>query len=279
MTPKFSPGPLTREEFDLFWEQGYVVVRGVLTREEVQHYGRLILDLLPRDLHIPEYWKVYSGRIKPFYTPGNQSFDSPEFIPLWQNPILYAAMAQIIGYPRLLIKDGSVGITMRNDSAHDDPLSHPLHLDAAAPDEADNFLFSEEEVELGGCYYLTDVEPRGGGVHVVPGGHRIVEAEARAVANGRQLHDRWCNIKHLKTVEVTGQAGDFVVMHHLMPHAASHNHNATTRLAHFFRYWRDDQPYRLGDRPGDPHPGKTYNDLQQKAMSPLGRKLLRVDPW
>jgi hypothetical protein len=279
MTQSSLPGPLTQEEIDLFWEQGYIVVREALTPDEVEHFGRLSLDLLPRDLHIPDHWRSLSGRIKPFYTPGNQTFDGPEFIPLWQNPKLYAAMAQILGYPNLLMRDGSIGITLRNDAPADNPLSHPLHLDAAAPDEVENFLFTDEEVEIGGCYYLTDVEPDGGGVHVVPGGHRIVEEEAKAVPNGRQLHDRWNNIEHLKTVEVTANAGDFVVMHHLMPHAASHNHRSTTRLAFFMRYWRDDWPYEIGDRPGDLPVDKSFNDLQLKAMTPLGRKLMGVDPW
>jgi hypothetical protein len=273
------PGPLTQEEIDLFWEQGYIVVRGALTPDEVKHFARLIVDLLPRDLNLPDHWGSFSGRIKPFYTPGNQTFDGPEFIPLWQNPKLYAAMTQLVRYSKLRMRDGSIGITLRNDAPADEELSQPLHLDAAVPGETDNFLFTEEEVEVGGCYYLTDVEPDGGGVRVVPGGHRMVEAEARAVPNGRQLHNRWNNIEHMKTVDVPGRAGDFVVMHHLMPHGASHNHRSTTRLAFFFRYSRVDQPYRFGDRPGDPPANKSFNDLQLRVMSPLGRKLLGVDPW
>lgn len=279
MTVETLAGPLSKADVEQFWKQGYLVIPGVLTPDEVQHYARLVADLLPRDLHIPEHWKVLSGRIKPFATPGNQTFDGPEFIPLWQHPKLYAAIVQILGYPNLLMRDGSIGITIRNDAPPDNPLSHPLHLDAAAPEEADNFLFTPEEVEIGGCYYLTDVKPGGGGVHVVPGGHLIVEEEAKAAPNGRQLYDRWNNIEHLKTIEATGNAGDFVVMHHLMPHAASHNHRSVTRLAFFFRYWRDDWPYRLGERPGDPPLDKSFNDLQLKVMSSLGRKLLGVDPW
>ena len=53
--------------------------------------------------------------------------------------------------------------------------------------------------------HLTDVEPNGGGIHVVPAGHRIVEAEAR-VPGGRQLYDRWQCIPHLETVEITARA-------------------------------------------------------------------------
>lgn len=279
MAPTQPEGPLPQEDIDLFWKQGYLVVEDILTPDEAKHFGGLIMDLLPRDLHIPDHWNSVAGRIKPFNTPGNQTFDRPEFIPLWQNPKLYSVMAQLHGYPNLLMRDGSISITIRNDiPGGSSPLSQHLHLDPAVPD-IDNFLFTKEEVEIGGCYYFTDVEPGGGAIHVVPGGHHIVEEEAKAVPNGRQIHDKWRQIEHLETVEVPAKAGDFVLMHHLMPHAASHNHQSTTRLAQFFRYGRDDQPYTWGDRPGDPPADRTFNDLQLKAMTPLGRRLFRVDPW
>jgi ectoine hydroxylase-related dioxygenase (phytanoyl-CoA dioxygenase family) len=239
----------------------------------------LILGLLPRDLSIPEHWEAFDGRFKPFYTPGNQTFDSPEFIPLYQNERLYHIMAQLLQSPRLLVRDGSLAITMRNDTAHETELSQEVHLDPAVPEDVDEFLFTPEEVEIGGCFYFTDVAPRGGGIHVVPGGHHVVEKAARAVPAGRQLHDKWRNIPDLETVEVTGSAGDFVLMHHLMPHAASHNRRSTARLAQFLRYARDDQPYSLGERPGDRPADRAFNDLQIAAMTPLGRKLLGVDPW
>jgi hypothetical protein len=274
-----SEAPLSQGEVDLFWEQGYLVVPGVLTPDEARHFGNLVLNLLPRDLRIRDDWQSVDGRIKPFYTPGNETFDGPDFIPLWQNSILYAVMAQLHEYPNLQMNDGSVAITIRNTGAKDSPLSQEVHIDPAVPEDVDNFLFTAEELEIGGCYYFTDVEPGGGGIHVVPGGHRIVEQEASVDARGRQLHDRWRDITHLETVEVTGKAGDFVLMHHLMPHAASHNRRSTTRLAQFFRYGRDDHPYPSGDRPGDPPAGKCFNDLQLRAMTPLGRKLMGVDQW
>lgn len=273
-----TDGPLTQEDVTAFWERGYLVVPGVLTPEETQHYHRLIMALLPRDLDIPDGWHCVDGRIKPFYTPGNETFDGPDFIPLWQNSKLYEVMVQLIGYPHLQMNDGSVAITLRNTAPKASPLSQDVHLDPAVPEHMDDFLFTPEELEIGGCYYFTDVEPNGGGIHVVPGGHRIVEAEAR-VPGGRQLYNRWQCIPHLETVEITAKAGDFVLMHHLMPHAASHNRNRTARVAQFFRYGRDDHPYTNFDRPGDPPSSKSFNDSQLKVMTPLGRKLLCVDPW
>ncbi|MGC4808469.1 phytanoyl-CoA dioxygenase family protein [Micromonospora sp. DT233] len=275
---KAEPG-LTREEIDTFWSEGYLVVRGVLTADEAKHFASLVLDLLPPDLSIPDHWESFDGRIKPFHAAGDQTFDGPEIIPLYQNERLYTVMAQLLQSPRLLVRDGSLAITIRNDTRHESELSQQLHLDPAVPEDVDEFLFTLQETEIGGCFYFTDVEPHGGGIHVVPGGHRIVEEEARAAPRGRQLHDKWRNISHLETVEVTGAAGDFVLMHHLMPHAASHNRRSLTRVVQFLRYARDDQPYQAGERPGDRPTDRGYDEAQLAAMTPLGRKLLGVDRW
>lgn len=129
--------------------------------------------------------------------------------------------------------------------------------------------------QVGGCYYFTDVEPEGGGIHVVPGGHRVVEEEARADPRGRHLHEGWRQLDHLDSVEVTGQAGDFALLHHLMPHGASHNHRPTPRVAQFLRYVREDHRHGSGGRPG----ADRYSARQIGAMDGLTRRLLGVDPW
>jgi ectoine hydroxylase-related dioxygenase (phytanoyl-CoA dioxygenase family) len=270
-----ATAPLTDAEVEAFWRDGYLLVRGVLTRDEAERYRQLILGLVPRDLSIPASWSSAHGRIKPFSTPGNHTFDGPDFIPLFQNEKLYAVMAQLLQSPRLRVGDGSIGITLRNDAQRESELSQTLHLDASVPTSVDNFLFSLEEVQLGGCYYFTDVLPGGGGIHVVPGGPRIVQEEAEQDPNGRHLHNEWKQIKHLQSIEVTGEAGDFALLHHLMPHGASHNRRPTARVAQFFRYVRDDQPHGAGQRPV----AGRYNESQINVMTPLGRKLLGVDPW
>ncbi len=269
------PRVLDDKEVDQFWEQGYLVVRGVLSRDEAEHYRRVITDLIPRDLSMPPHWHVADGRIKPMRTAQDQTYDTPELLPLFGNERLYAAATQLLESPRLRVFDGSLGVTLRNDASRDTARSQTLHLDASVPTSLDNFLFSLEEVQLGGCFYFTDVLPDGGGIHVVPGGHRLVEQEARADAKGRHLHSDWKKITHMDSVEVTGEAGDFALVHHLMPHGASHNRRSRARVAQFQRYVRTDHPHGEGER-YDP---ARYNDLQRAAMSPLTRQLLGLDPW
>lgn len=266
---------LTDGEIEHFWEQGYVIVRGALSRDEAEHYRQLIVDMMPRSLDIPESWQVADCRIKPRMPSGSHTFDSPEFIPLFTNQKLYAAAVQLLESPKLRTMDGSIGITLRNDAHRDTARSQGLHIDASVPKDVDNFLFTLPEVQVGGCYYFTDVLPEGGGIHVVPGGHRIVEEESRADPQGRHLHGDWTQIKHLESIEITGEAGDFALLHHLMPHGASHNRQSTTRVAQFLRYVREDHPHGQGK----PAPEGRYDEAQLAAMGDLGRKLFGVDPW
>lgn len=259
-----------------FDELGYVVVKGALSPAEADHYRQQILSLVPPSLDLPPSWSSWDGRIKPMYTPGNHTFDSPELIPLMTNPTLYAAASQLLGAEALRVTDGSVGITLRNDAHRETPLSQTLHIDASVPHSADDFTFEPAELQVGGCYYLTDVEPNGGGIHIVPGGHRVVAEQARAHGpGGRHLNENWKRIQGMESIEVTGQAGDFALLHHLMPHGASHNRNATTRIAYFVRWVREDQTWGEGAKP----PAGKYGLHQREAMGELGRKLFGVDDW
>jgi hypothetical protein len=277
MTPALTSRPvLTDEQLEEFDEQGFVIIRGALSAEDAEAYRQSILSMMPSNLEIPTVWRSYDGRIKPMAGPNRQTFDTPELLPLMTNEKLYGAACQLLGSTALRVRDGSIGITIRNDAHSDQPLSQTLHLDASVPATADDFTFEQQELQVGGCYYLTDVEPNGGGIHVVPGGHKIVEAEARAAGGGgRHLHQDWKQIKHLESVEVTGKAGDFALLHHLMPHGASHNRNSTARVAYFVRWVREDQTWGAGAKPAP----NTYDSDQLAAMGDLGRKLFGVENW
>lgn len=266
---------LTEAEIAQFNELGYVIVKGALDRPTAEHFRNQIISLVPPTLDMPESWDSWDGRVKPMYTPGNHTWDTTDLIPLMANEKLYRAAAQLLQSPKLRVSDGSIGITFRNDAHRETPLSQTLHIDASVPKDHDQFLFSIEELQVGGCYYLTDVKPNGGGIHVVPGGHKIVEEEARKDPKGRQLHEKWKRITHLESIEVTGEAGDFALLHHLMPHGASHNRLSTTRVAYFVRWVREDHAHGEGAKRA---PGR-YNNQQADAMGPIGRKLFGVEDW
>jgi ectoine hydroxylase-related dioxygenase (phytanoyl-CoA dioxygenase family) len=276
---------LTDEDIADFNEFGYLVLRNVLSPDEAEHYRYVILGMIPPDLSLPRPWSVRSGRIKPFHVgygdqesrrghEDNAIFDTPELLPLLCHEGPYRAAAALLGSGELRAQDGTIGITMRNDEGP--ALSQALHIDPSVPDTRDNFSFSAAEVTVGGCYYLTDVEPHGGGMCVVPGGHKLVAEAAGKDPEGRHMFSEWLDIKGFpEPVEVVGAAGDFVMTHYLLPHCASNNRNVRTRVAYFVRYARLDHPFYPPPAPSVAR----YNTLQLKALSPLGRQLLGLDPW
>lgn len=268
---------LTDDEVSFFDEDGYVLVKGCLSRGECERYRRIILDMVSRDLTIPAHWHANAGRIKPMKEDGKQSFEDPELLPLLFNERLYAAAVQLLGDHRLRAFDASLGITIRNDASKDTVLSQTPHLDCSVP-ALEPFLFTPEEVQVGGCYYFTEVLPTGGGIHVMRGGHRWVEEQVRAQGGGlagRQLNNSWKRLPGVETVEVTGEEGDFALLHHLMPHAASHNRLPQARVAQFTRFTRADHPH-YPQKPAEPD---RWSAEQTAAMTPLGRRLLGVEPW
>jgi ectoine hydroxylase-related dioxygenase (phytanoyl-CoA dioxygenase family) len=287
-TIETSPLPgneLSEADKAKFFEDGYMMLKSVVSREEAAQYAGRVFDMLPRDFSVPKDWQANAGRFKPYrrFADGRveDTIDTPELLPLYGNVPLYEAAAQLLGSKKLRIMDGSVGITLTTFhnletadlNASKSPLSQRLHTDAAVPNDVDDFLFTPEEVEVGGCLYLTDVLPEGGGIHVMPGGHKWVKEEGSA-PGGRHLYSNWKRLPEQETIEITGEAGDFALLHHLMPHAASHNRQLNARAALFLRFVRTDHPHGYGQRPA-----RTYNDAQLNAMTPLTRKLVGLDAW
>ena len=123
---------------------------------------------------------------------------------------------------------------------------------------------------------IVDVEENGAGIHVVPGGHKMAEDKMLNQEDGTEFYNKWKNIDDFPpSVEVTGQAGDFVLMHHMMPHGASRNKNPVPRVAQFTRFYRlsAEEAAQTADTAAD------FSPAQLEALTPLGRKLFRLDPW
>lgn len=271
---------VSEQDVQQFEELGFVVIKGVISRETATWYYDHILDMVPRNLDFPKSWHVADGRIKPYHSDGHDgTWDTPELLPLMCHPTLYRAAVELLGSERLRsgdgrYRDGSIGITLRNDVG---PIrSQRLHVDASIPREAPRAMLVPEEVQFGGCYYFNDVESEGGGIHIIPRGHKLVAEKTRSHPDGwPAVYERGFFDDFPESVEVTAEAGDFVALHHLVPHAASNNRRSRPRVAQFVRFLREDNPHY----PGQPAPPTLYNDKQLEAMGPLGRKLLGVDPW
>jgi hypothetical protein len=263
---------LSDEQIARFWDDGYLLVKGVLSERETQTARRAILDLLPHDLTIPDYYASHGGRIKPHHPDRNHSYFTPELLPLLINETLYGVAADLLETDYLGVGDGSVGITIKDSSGP--VLSQGIHLDMHKPAEFNEWTL-RYKVGIGGCYYLTKVEENGAGIHVIPGApKRITEMLLNRPSNEpAELPKSFDDFP--PTVEVLGDAGDFVLMHHLMPHAASRNRRATARVVQFTRYRHLDIEEATRATRSD----EEWTPEQHAALTPLGRKLFGFDPW
>ena len=269
------PRYLTKAQLEQFWSEGYIVLKGTLDDDVVEKAREFMLDLIPRDLVIPDHYHANHGRFKPHHPDGNGSFFEPAMLPLMQNEALYGAAADILETEYIRVWDGSAGITLRN-RAMEGRLQN-LHLDAVPGGPEDlNEGFLRTGIGIGGCYYLNRVDSEGGGIHVVPGGPNRVREIMLNEPDGLTRNNGWGQITDFSSsMEVTGDAGDFVLMHHLMPHSASANHNAVPRIAQFTRLQAlTDDEARLA-----PDPDRPLDPAALGALTPLGRKLFRLDPW
>jgi ectoine hydroxylase-related dioxygenase (phytanoyl-CoA dioxygenase family) len=189
--------------------------------------------------------------------------------------MLYEVMADLFETDYLRVLDGSVGVSLKD--AGPAGLTQRLHLDMHVPKpeerSAEHLRFN---VGMGGCYYLSDVQENGAGIHVIPGGHRMAEEIMLHEEDGLKRYENWRNINDMAdSVEVTAHAGDFVLMHHMMPHGASRNRNATPRVAQFTRFHRLSEQ----DARQTPGPDRAFSAAAVEALTPLGRKLFRFYPW
>ncbi len=269
------PRYLTEAQLEQFWSEGYIVLKGTLDDDVVKTAREFLLDLIPRDLVIPDHYHANHGRFKPHHSDGNGSFFTPELLPLMQNEGLYGAAEDILETEHIGVWDGSAGITLRN-RAMEGRLQN-LHLDAVPKGPEDlNESFLRTGIGIGGCYYLNKVDSEGGGIHVVPGGPNRVREIMLNEPDGLSRNNGWGHIVDFQSsMEVTGDAGDYVLMHHLMPHSASANHNAVPRIAQFTRL----QPLSEEEARLAPGPARPMESEALAALTPLGRKLFRLDPW
>ena len=269
------PRYLTKDQLEHFWYEGYLVLKGTLDDDVVEKAREFLQDLIPRDLVIPDHYHANHGRFKPHHPDGNGSYFTPELLPLMQNKGLYGAAVDILETAYIRVWDGSAGITLRN-RAMEGRLQN-LHLDAVPGGPEDlNEGFLRTGIGIGGCYYLNRVEENGGGIHVVPGAPNRVREIMLNEPDGLTRNSGWGHITDFSSsMEVTGDAGDFVLMHHLMPHSASANHNAAPRIAQFTRLQAlTDDEARLA-----PGPERPLDPEALAVLTPLGRKLFSLDPW
>jgi hypothetical protein len=268
---------LTQSDREFFDAKGYVIVREAVPTENCEAVVDAIWEFLGMNRDDPDDW--YRAPHKP----GGGMVEMYQHQAMWDNrqhPRVHQAFADIWGDEKLQCSVDRVNFK---------PPRHPDHPDWDHKGfrhwDADT---SNLPLRFGvqGVLFLTDTASDQGSFQCMPGEHKHLLDEENPYVP--ELDDD-------KFVQIEGAAGDLLIWNRALAHGNGHNTSDRPRLAqyismspgragneerrqHRIKCWRE----RLcpGGRafPGDPR-GWEQEHNETAELTPLGRKLLGLDPW
>lgn len=232
-----SARALTPQEVDAFCQDGYVCLRGAL---DSGWRERWLEDAQQRLQQDPKRWvKDYAGGLDN-YTPADVStwrvaradVVGDQRVPVAElAPRAWAVIEQLLGDRGVATTHWSnyfiVNFGERDEPRYQPPQPGDKHWHVDAPHQ---LVWGNVHQALVGFVLFTDLAPRAGGTFLARGSHRAV---ARALQEGASMSDRTAArelSKHADHVEITGRAGDVVLAHALLVHAASPNPSGVARF-------------------------------------------------
>ncbi|HLI49326.1 MAG TPA: phytanoyl-CoA dioxygenase family protein [Chthonomonas sp.] len=277
----------TPEDLAFFEENGYVIARNVVPVELCNAVVNAIFEFLGMDPNNPEDW------YRPPLKPGGM-IEMYQHQALWdtrQYPRVHQAFSEIFGTPKLCVTIDRVNMK---------PPRHPNHP------EYDHKGFIHWDVDTSklplpfavqGVLCLTDTTEDMGGFQCIPGFHKGLEEWIAT-----QPPDRNPRVPDLnalppgkKVVPIPAKAGDLIIWINTLAHGNGHNVSNRPRFSqyismfpaerlteeqrqHRIHCWKNRLPPGNSVFPGDPR------EIEQKyqktaELTPLGRKLLGLDPW
>ncbi len=273
-----------------FDEHGYLVVRQLIPREQVDAVVDAIWDFLEFDRDDPSGWYQephrHNGMVEMYH---HQS--------LWdvrQHPKMYQLFRELFGQDDLWVFIDRANLKPPPSPEHPE-YDHRgmVHWDMDVRETPTPF-------QVQGVLYLVDTRSGEGGFQCVPGVHRRAAEIAAGISDTdlrhQQLHERFPD-EISPPIEIEADAGDFIIWHSALPHGNSRNYSDKPRLAQYVRLepavpsdaalraariasWRERMhPSFQNPRafPGDPRRKESQSPAAE--LTPLGRKLLGIDDW
>jgi len=280
---------LTDDDHRFFRENGYLRVRGVVPPENCRAVIDLIYRFLGFDPDNPDDW------YRPPLSRGGmlEVYQQPEMWENRQHPRMHQLFAEIYGTRRLHVSFDRVNFNPPVHSDHPE-FDHPgmLHWDI------DPATAHVAPFRVQGVLFLDHTPAERGGFCCVPGHHKHIarwaatgeDVPGKPNPGGRVPADRTC----LDVVAVEGDPGDMVVWDTRLLHGNGRNVSDRPRLAQYITMWPEvNNPELIAERArcwreraawdaewvlGDPRNWERDHGITAE-LTPLGRRLLGVDPW
>jgi hypothetical protein len=274
---------LTPADHAFFAENGYLVVRSVVPKQNCDAVIAAIWEFLGMDPDNPADW--YREPL----TPGGM-VELYQHQALWNNrqhPNVYTVFADLIGTAKLWTTMDRVSLK---------PPQNPAHP------EYDHKGFTHWDVDTSqlpvpfwvqGVLYLADTDATMGGFQCIPGFHRGLEEWIKTQPPDR--NPRVPDLTGQTVVPIPGKAGDLVIWDRLLAHGNGRNVSKRPRFAQYIAMFpaREENEAERQERIAcwreRRHPNEWYfggdpRQVEQKygktaELTPLGRRLLGLDLW
>ncbi len=209
--------PVLSEEDLKFWDDnGYVIVRDAVTREEAGASEKAVWQFLKMDPDSPDTWYKPAG--KGIMT---DLYHHPALNNNRRSKRIHKAFAQLWKTPDLWITTDRAGFNPPEKPGWHFP-GPRLHWDM---DLTPPFHFG-----LQGILYLCDVAAEQGAFYCVPGFHKKLETWLEDLP--AWVDPREQNLEKM-AVPVAARAGDLIIWHQFLPHGSSPNRGNYPRIVQY----------------------------------------------
>jgi hypothetical protein len=225
-TPRWKQ--LTEKDTHQFIQQGYLVVHEAFQRELAERIIPMVWAELEIDPNDPSTWTEPVVWLRQVL--------KKEPIPQIHTKRYHEVIDDLCGQGRWYATNNGAGYWPILLPGFAKPPWRPLNKEWHVEGNWFHHRLSSPEQGLVCLQLFTDIEPGGGGTAVRVGSHRytaciLAEAEPDGLTP-RELDLRaTAATQHLSVVEVTGEAGDIIIMHPFTVHAPSTNTSDRARIA------------------------------------------------
>lgn len=227
-----TPADTLSDEELRFWQQnGYLVLRGAVPREQCMAAQDAIWGYLGASSSEPASWyQPHPGKRGMML----QFSDHPALQANRHGACIRRVYEQLYGSSAIFASIDKVSFNPPVVDGHGF-LGGALHWDVS--------LQPPIPFKLQGLLYLSDCAARHGAFHCVPGFHHRHEAWLAQVPP--EQDPRELASQTLQPVPIEGQAGDFIIWHQALPHCATANFGDAPRMVQYLTYLPEqcvDQP-------------------------------------
>lgn len=283
----------TKEMKVFFQTNGYVLIKNAVPKSYCDRLVQVIWDFMGKSPDDPEGWYTPAKGMDTFWE-GQAAGMLPLYNhqAMWdirQHPNVYEAFSELIGEKKLRVSLDRVSMKPPKRADHPGLSANFIHWDE---DTTDLQFPLEQPRPLQGVVYLADTAANQGGFQCVPSIYRNMEEYLKAQPEGRD--PRQPDLTGYEVEPIPGEAGDLLIWDVMLAHGSGDNLSDKPRFAQYVLMFPEDkltqEETEMYIESVRNHQGRAGNQVDPRywekndhdgpvQLTPLGRKLLGVDPW